>query len=72
MTVAAPISSSSSSLSNSDSSDDDSEDEVRRAKSARPGLTVEWGRRKEREWSGEWNMRDMEDVAMKLRCLKGR
>lgn len=72
LTVAAPISSSSSSLSNSDSSDDDSEDEVRRAKSARPGLTVEWGRRKEREWSGEWNMRDMEDVAMKLRCLKGR
>ncbi|PPQ95026.1 hypothetical protein CVT25_000489 [Psilocybe cyanescens] len=35
-------------------------------------LTMEWGRRKEREWSGEWNLKDMEDVAKKLRGLKGR
>lgn len=35
-------------------------------------LTVDWGRRKEREWSGEWNLKDMEDVAKKLRGLKGR
>ncbi|CAA7265242.1 unnamed protein product [Cyclocybe aegerita] len=33
-------------------------------------LTVEWGRRKEREWSGEWNKRDMEEVARALRGLK--
>ena len=29
-------------------------------------------RRKEREWSGEWNMQNMEDVTKALRCLKGR
>lgn len=32
----------------------------------------DWGKRKEREWSGEWNLRDMGDVKMKLRGLKGR
>lgn len=36
------------------------------------GLTADFGRRKEREWSGEWNVKDMEDVARKLRGLKGR
>ncbi|KDR69949.1 hypothetical protein GALMADRAFT_145003 [Galerina marginata CBS 339.88] len=35
-------------------------------------LSAEFGRRKEREWSGEWNMKDMEDVARRLRGLKGR
>jgi hypothetical protein len=35
-------------------------------------LSIEFGRRKEREWSGEWNLKDMEDVAKKLRGLKGR
>jgi len=34
--------------------------------------STEWGRRKEREWSGEWNIKDMEDVARKLRGLKRR
>ena len=34
--------------------------------------STEWGRRKEREWSGEWNIRDMDDVARKLRGLKRR
>jgi hypothetical protein len=29
-------------------------------------------RRKEREWSGEWNVADMGDVMKKLRNLKGR
>jgi len=33
---------------------------------------LEWGKRKEREWSGEWNMRDMGDVVKGLRNLKGR
>ncbi|TFK64797.1 hypothetical protein BDN72DRAFT_251901 [Pluteus cervinus] len=32
----------------------------------------EWGKRKEREWSGEWNVRDMDDVVKGLRGLKGR
>lgn len=32
--------------------------------------STEWGRRKEREWSGEWNIKDMDDVAKKLRELK--
>ena len=30
----------------------------------------EWGRRKEREWSGEWNLKDMEAVRGRLRGLK--
>jgi hypothetical protein len=34
--------------------------------------STEWGRRKEREWSGEWNIKDMDDVARKLRGLKRR
>jgi hypothetical protein len=34
--------------------------------------STEWGRRKEREWSGEWNIKDMDDVAKKLRGLKRR
>ncbi|KAF5311978.1 hypothetical protein D9619_003783 [Psilocybe cf. subviscida] len=29
-----------------------------------------FGRRKEREWSGEWNLKDMNDVAARLRGLK--
>lgn len=33
-------------------------------------LSVEWGRRKEREWSGEWNVKDMNHVARALRGLK--
>jgi len=33
---------------------------------------LEWGRRKEREWSGEWNVKDMKAVADKLRGLKAR
>ncbi|RXW16332.1 hypothetical protein EST38_g9527 [Candolleomyces aberdarensis] len=32
----------------------------------------ERGRKKEREWSGEWNVKDMDDVVKKLRQLKGR
>ncbi|KAF5310461.1 hypothetical protein D9611_012293 [Ephemerocybe angulata] len=38
---------------------------------ARKG-TEDWGKRKEREWSGEWNVKDMGDVKQKLRELKGR
>ena len=34
--------------------------------------STEWGRRKEREWSGEWNIKNMDDVARKLRELKRR
>ncbi|KIM47205.1 hypothetical protein M413DRAFT_440704 [Hebeloma cylindrosporum] len=34
--------------------------------------STEWGRRKEREWSGEWNIKDMDDVAKKLRELRRR
>ncbi|KAF8148675.1 hypothetical protein B0H34DRAFT_736549 [Crassisporium funariophilum] len=37
-----------------------------------PAMSMEWGRRKEREWSGEWNKKDMEDVTRALRGLKGR
>ncbi|KAF9482989.1 hypothetical protein BDN70DRAFT_375015 [Pholiota conissans] len=37
-----------------------------------PTETTEFGRRKEREWSGEWNLKDMDDVARRLRGLKGR
>ncbi|KAF8797522.1 hypothetical protein BYT27DRAFT_7204462 [Phlegmacium glaucopus] len=35
-------------------------------------LSPEWGRRKEREWSGEWNVKDMEHRAKALRGLKAR
>ncbi|KAF8956212.1 hypothetical protein BDZ97DRAFT_1590640, partial [Flammula alnicola] len=35
-----------------------------------PTESIEFGRRKEREWSGEWNMKDMDDVARRLRGLK--
>lgn len=31
----------------------------------------EW-KRKEREWSGEWNVRDMQEVAKALRGLRAR
>ncbi|TFK33124.1 hypothetical protein BDQ12DRAFT_691533 [Crucibulum laeve] len=34
------------------------------------GESIEFGRRKEREWSGEWNVRDMGDVQKRLRGLK--
>ncbi|KAF8646086.1 hypothetical protein AX16_007399 [Volvariella volvacea WC 439] len=34
--------------------------------------SAEWGKRKEREWSGEWNLRDIEDVCKRLRELKSR
>lgn len=37
-----------------------------------PTESTEFGRRKEREWSGEWNLKDMDDVARRLRGLKGR
>jgi hypothetical protein len=37
-----------------------------------PSQSTEFGRRKERDWSGEWNIKDMEAVAKKLRGLKGR
>ena len=33
--------------------------------------SFEWGRRKGKDWSGEWNM-DMDHVANALRCLKAR
>lgn len=33
---------------------------------------VDFGRRKEKEWSGEWNVRDMEEVMNALRCLRVR
>jgi len=35
-------------------------------------LSSEWGRRKEREWSGEWNVKDMQHVTNVLRGLKAR
>lgn len=35
-------------------------------------LSIEWGRRKEREWSGEWNVKDMDHVVKALRGLKAR
>jgi len=35
-------------------------------------LSLAWGRRKEREWSGEWNVKDMKQVAIALRSLKAR
>ncbi len=34
-------------------------------------VSEEW-RRKERGWSGEWNVRDMQEVAKALRGLKAR
>jgi len=33
---------------------------------------ADFGRRKEREWSGEWNVKDMEDVVKALRGLRVR
>lgn len=33
---------------------------------------LEWGKRKEKGWSGEWNVKDMKDVVEGLRCLKAR
>jgi len=36
------------------------------------GSTKEVWRRKEREWSGEWNVRDMGEVTKALRELKSR
>ena len=38
----------------------------------RDALSLEWGRRKEKDWSGEWNVKDMEHVANALRGLKAR
>ncbi|TFK61612.1 hypothetical protein BDN72DRAFT_849506 [Pluteus cervinus] len=35
-------------------------------------LGLDWGKRKEKEWSGEWNLRDVKDVVRGLRELKGR
>lgn len=37
-----------------------------------PETSREWGRRKEKDWSGEWNVKDMERVANALRGLKAR
>jgi hypothetical protein len=31
---------------------------------------IEYGKRKEREWSGEWNVKDMREVAKMLRGLR--
>jgi hypothetical protein len=31
---------------------------------------IEYGKRKEREWSGEWNIKDMREVARALRGLR--
>jgi hypothetical protein len=45
--------------------------DVQRAPTPEPLESTGWGRRKERDWSGEWNIKDMEDVAKKLRDLKG-
>jgi len=36
------------------------------------GRVRDWGKRKEKEWSGEWNMRDIQDVVRGLRQLKAR
>ena len=36
----------------------------------REGAAQECGRRKEREWSGEWNRGDMEEVVRALRGLR--
>jgi hypothetical protein len=33
---------------------------------------IEYGKRKEREWSGEWNVKDMGEVAKALRGLRRR
>ena len=38
----------------------------------RDSLSFEWGRRKGKGWSGEWNVKNMEDVAKALRGLKAR
>lgn len=35
-------------------------------------LGSDWGKRKEKEWSGEWNLKDVKDVVKGLRELKGR
>ena len=35
-------------------------------------ISLEWGRRKEKDWSGEWNVKDMDRVAKALRGLKAR
>jgi len=36
-------------------------------------LPPDWdGHRREKEWSGEWNVKDMEKVAKRLRGLKGK
>ena len=38
----------------------------------RKGKGKEVWRRKEKEWSGEWNVKDMDEVAKALRGLKAR
>lgn len=43
-----------------------------RAPEIAPLQSESWGKRKEREWSGEWNVRDMGDVVRGLRELRGR
>jgi hypothetical protein len=35
-------------------------------------ISLEWGRRREKDWSGEWNVKDMDRVAKALRGLKAR
>jgi len=35
-------------------------------------ILVDYGKRKEKEWSGEWNVKDMEDVVRGLRGLRVR
>lgn len=42
------------------------------APSASSTTLVDYGKRKEREWSGEWNVKDMEDVVRALRGLRVR
>lgn len=40
------------------------------AASASTANLVDYGKRKERDWSGEWNVKDMEDVVKALRGLR--
>jgi hypothetical protein len=45
----------------------------KKEKGAKAGhAEADWGHKKQREWSGEWNVKDMGDVVKKLRELKGR
>ena len=45
---------------------------VAEATTDRSDTPMAWGRRKEKGWSGEWNVKDMEHVAKALRGLRAR